>query len=152
MVKLGNKVSFSLKKNFNSRSSLARYFYKLTLHSSWMTIMWTGSFTWFLINMIISWVGDEVGQVLNLPILIYSKMRTESRVSTWDLAMPPREAHNYPEMALSLMNGTQNPMWVKLFNLELAFPQPLPPLSRANADKCSHPPILRLAVCQLQGH
>lgn len=53
-------------------------------------------------------------------------------------------------MAPCFRNGTQNPVWVRLFNLELVILQPLPSMSRANADKCSHPPILswQFASCR----
>ena len=53
-------------------------------------------------------------------------------------------------MAPCFRNGTQNPVWVRLFNLELVILQPLPSISRANADKCSNPPILswQFASCR----
>ena len=70
MAKLENKVPCSFRSKFWIQTAIwLRHLYKLTLHSWWMNVMLTRSFTWFLINMIISWVGDEVGQVLNLPIL-----------------------------------------------------------------------------------
>ena len=70
MAKLENKVPCSFRSKFWIQKVIwLRHLYKLTVHSWWMNVILTRSFTWFLINMIISWVGDEVGQVLNLPIL-----------------------------------------------------------------------------------